>query len=78
MTDTNSAAVIVGATGGIGSALVRRLARQGWRLLLAARDADRLQALAREVGAQALPLDATDSTAVNQAFAKASQLFGTA
>jgi short-subunit dehydrogenase len=41
--------VVVGATGGIGSAVVRKLAPMGARLVLASRDADRLTALANQV-----------------------------
>ncbi len=51
--------VVLGASGGIGSELCRRLAARGARLTVAARDAARLQALAEEVGATAHPLDAT-------------------
>lgn len=59
--------VIVGATGGIGSALARKLVVQGAQLVLAARHGDRLQALATELtalgGSQApltVPTDITD------------------
>lgn len=43
--------VIVGGTGGIGSALARRLAGQGAALHLIGRDAEKLEALAVELGA---------------------------
>lgn len=43
-------AIIIGASSGIGEALARRLARDGWRVIIAARRKERLQALADELG----------------------------
>ena len=43
-------AVVMGATGGIGSQIARQLSSQGWDLLLVARNEDRLQSLANELG----------------------------
>lgn len=51
--------LVFGATGGIGSCLSRRLAARGARLVLAARDAERLKTLADELRAEAYPVDAT-------------------
>jgi NAD(P)-dependent dehydrogenase (short-subunit alcohol dehydrogenase family) len=58
--------LILGATGGIGSAVCRELHRQGARVVLAARDRERLDELSAELdGASAESLDVTDIEAVD-------------
>lgn len=55
--------VVVGATGGIGSAVARKLADGGATLVLAARDSSKLDALAGELSATevlCVPTDITD------------------
>ena len=45
-----SVAVVTGASSGIGTATARLLSQEGWRVLLVARRAERLEALASDLG----------------------------
>lgn len=63
--------IIIGATGGVGSALARRLAGQGRALHLIARDAGRLNDLAQGLGATASVADVTDEAGLAAAVAAA-------
>ena len=60
----SSVYLLIGATGGIGAPLTRHLASEGARVVIGARQADRLGVLAQETGAKAFTLDATDPDAV--------------
>ena len=58
MSDTKPAAVITGASSGIGAATARALAAAGYRVALLARRVDRITALADEVGDGAIAIEA--------------------
>ncbi|MHB1526221.1 MAG: SDR family oxidoreductase [Candidatus Dormibacteria bacterium] len=58
-------AVISGASAGIGEAIARRLAGEGFRVLLGARRMELLEPLAAELGGQARPLDVSDQASVD-------------
>lgn len=73
---TNPVCVILGATGGIGSEVCRRLAARGARLVIGARGEDRLRELAAQLDAQAFSLDATQAQLVDQCLARAVELYG--
>jgi NAD(P)-dependent dehydrogenase (short-subunit alcohol dehydrogenase family) len=68
--------LVLGASGGIGSALARRLASAGTRLVLAGRDAARLEAVAAGTGGTTFVLDATKPAEVEAAAARAVELHG--
>ena len=57
-------AVVTGASSGIGQATARRLAREGYLVICAARREERITALADDIGGRALVCDVTDPDAV--------------
>ncbi|GAA3889756.1 SDR family oxidoreductase [Saccharothrix violaceirubra] len=57
-------AIVTGASAGIGEATARRLAAEGFHVVLGARRLDLLEAIADEIGGTALALDVTDADSV--------------
>lgn len=54
-------AVVTGASSGIGAETARQLARAGYEVVCAARRADRVEAVAHEVGGRAVVCDVSDA-----------------
>ena len=61
-------ALVVGVGPGLGAALVRRFAREGLAVAIAARRIDKLKDLARETGGRAYACDATSEISVDDLF----------
>jgi NAD(P)-dependent dehydrogenase (short-subunit alcohol dehydrogenase family) len=61
-------ALVVGVGPGLGAALARRFAQGGLAVAMAARNPDKLDALAREVGGRAYACDAADAASVDRLF----------
>ncbi|MAN11686.1 MAG: NADP-dependent 3-hydroxy acid dehydrogenase [Sphingobium sp.] len=68
---TDRTVLITGATAGIGEAAARAFAAAGWRVIGTGRRADRLEALAADIGPQmhALAFDMRDGAAIDDALA---------
>lgn len=70
-------AVIVGAGKGLSAALARRLAREGFRVALMARNIEKLAPLVTETDALALSGDVQNPSAVEAVFAEVDRALGT-
>lgn len=68
MIPTYRTALIVGAGSGLSASLARLFAREGMRVALAARNADKLRPLAAEIGAEAFAADSTRADDVARLF----------
>ncbi|QKC91958.1 SDR family NAD(P)-dependent oxidoreductase [Mesorhizobium sp. NZP2234] len=65
---TSNVAVIAGAGSGLSASLARLLAKEGFSVVLAARNIEKLGALQAETGAQAMATDVSDPASVERLF----------
>ena len=68
MTTEYSTALIVGSGSGLSASLARLLAREGFKVALAARNTEKLASLCESTGALAFACDATDLAQVSKLF----------
>ena len=75
---TGKNVLVTGATGGIGSAIAKALAKQGAKLVLSSTKEERLQELAAEIGGDVkyIACNLSDAVAVDALFDKAEELVG--
>jgi NAD(P)-dependent dehydrogenase (short-subunit alcohol dehydrogenase family) len=76
MTNEQKTVVILGGTGGIGSAVACNAVSDGAKVALVARGRERLDSLSAELGALAIEADATDFGAVEAAVKQAADELG--
>lgn len=76
MSSNTRVAAVSGASAGIGAATARRLAGEGFTVVMGARRLDRLEALAGETGGVALELDVTQADSVDAFAAEIQGRFG--
>jgi NAD(P)-dependent dehydrogenase (short-subunit alcohol dehydrogenase family) len=69
-------ALIVGAGPGLGAAVARRAAKDGMRVAVSSRKAEKLEGVAKAIGAKAYACDATDPKAVDDLVASVSRDLG--
>lgn len=64
-------ALVTGGGRGIGADIARKLAEDGWDVVVAARTHEQVEAVAAEIGGRAVALDVTDREAVERTVAEA-------
>src|ERR1700759_2059681 len=69
--------IVTGAAGGIGEAIARRYAKEGAKgVVVADRDADRLQAVAQDIKGIAVACDVAKETDIRHLIAEAERHYG--
>ena len=69
-------ALVTGGATGIGAAIAQTFVHAGARVIITGRNADRLAATARRIGAEAIPADVSDEASVAALFARIDSVAG--
>ena len=73
----NESVLIVGAGSGLSASLAKLSASKGMRVVLAARNIEKIQNLKKEIGATTIKCDATNIKSVTNLFKKTDKIIGT-
>jgi NAD(P)-dependent dehydrogenase (short-subunit alcohol dehydrogenase family) len=73
---TGHRALVTGGTSGIGRSMAEALAAAGSRVAITGRTAERVHAVAREIGAEGVPCDVTDEDSVQRGVTEAFDRLG--
>ena len=72
----NESALIVGAGSGLSASLAQLCASRGMKVVLAARNIEKLKNLKKEIGADTIKCDATNIKSVTNLFKKTDKIIG--
>lgn len=75
-TETSRIALVTGASRGIGAAIARGLAAQGYTVACAARSIDAIESIAQDIGGIAVPLDLSKPDAIDKAIDEVEKQLG--
>jgi 3-oxoacyl-[acyl-carrier protein] reductase len=74
MQSERGTALVTGGGRGIGAAIARELAQDGWSVVVAARSRDEIDAVADEIGGRAIAVDVSDRSSVEQMIGEAGEV----
>ena len=63
---TQHTVLVTGASQGIGASIARHFAKPGYRVVLSARNREKLAALAHEIGGSVYPMNVSDPTQIQE------------
>jgi len=69
-------AIILGAGAGLSASLARKFSKEGFKVILGARNIDKLNELCQQTGAEGIACDVSDQASVEGFFARAHELGG--